>query len=92
MRGLAERRELTKKAIAKRTKLLKSLGTQSGTIYEKHVAKINKSFGYMRDGNLTHYAACGFNEKTRSKSRRGKSFRFKHSDALRALRKDDWSI
>ena len=51
---------------------MKAHGQQGGTVYERHRNKIDRSPGYMRDGNVTHYVAVGFREKTRDRNRYGK--------------------
>ena len=54
--------------------MLKTFGEQGGTVYEKHIAKVTKSGGYMRDGNVSHYAAVGFGEKTNNRGNYGKPY------------------
>ena len=71
MRTRAERRTNTEKKLNQRKNLLKKLGTQGGTIFEKHIKKVEQSFGYMRDGNVSHYVSCGFGTRTKNSSRRG---------------------
>lgn len=71
MRTRAERIKNTEKKVKQRKKLLFKLGEQGGSVYEKHIAKIHKSAGYMRDGNVSHYAQCGFITRTKNSSRRG---------------------
>ena len=54
--------------------MLSDFGEQGGTIYEKHIAKVNKSGGYMRDGNVSHYVKVGFGEKTNNRGNCGKNY------------------
>lgn len=68
MRTRAERRNLTKRKLKQREKMKKDLGVQGGSLYEKHVEKVDKSLGYMRDGNVSHYVSCGFGVKTKNKN------------------------
>ena len=72
MRNRADRRRLTRAKIERRRKLMKAYGQQGGTVYEKHRDKIDRSAGYLRDGNVTHYVAVGFRQKTRDRNRYGK--------------------
>lgn len=69
MRNRADRRHMTQAKIARRQKLMKEHGQQGGLIDEKHRDKVNRSGGYMRDGNVTHYVAVGFHQKTRDRKR-----------------------
>lgn len=62
----AERRRRTWVKLAKRKKMVKDHGFRGGTLYERHQEKISKSPGYMRDGNVSHYARVGFTIKTRN--------------------------
>ena len=70
-RNRAERRFMTRVKQRRREKLMRQHGQQGGTVYEKHRKKIDASTGYMRDGNLAHYAAVGFHQKTRNRNRYG---------------------
>ena len=70
-RNRAERRFMTRVKQHRREELMRRHGQQSGLLYEKHRKKINASTGYMRDGNLSHYAAVGFHQKTRDHNRYG---------------------
>ena len=51
---------------------MKAHGQQGGTVYEKHRDKIDRSVGYLRDGNVTHFVAVGFRQKARDRNRYGK--------------------
>lgn len=82
-RGTAERRRNTRRKLNKRKKMMKDLGLQGGTLYEKHVKKVEKSAGYMRKGHVSHFVQCGFNEKTRDRNRYGKSENWKHAEKQR---------
>lgn len=63
MRTRQERRRLTTKKLNKRKKLMKDLGLQAGTVYKRHVDKVNASTHYMHKGHITHYISCGFKRK-----------------------------
>lgn len=77
----ANRRYIKNKKIQKREKLLKELGTRGGTLFEKHIDKINKSSGYMsKHGNYTHYGnKSHYGPKTNSKDY-GPAKRWSHKD------------
>lgn len=69
----AERRYRAQKKMNKRKRMLETFGPRGGTTYKRHIEKVNKSAGYMRDhGNVTHYVQVGFGEKTRNRKRYGK--------------------
>ena len=82
----------TSKKLYQRERLIKALGLQQGLTYEKHRNKIQRSLGYMRDGNVTHYVACGFRLKTRDRNRYGKIYLPSHSDAKKLLDAHEYSI
>lgn len=54
------RRYLTERKVRQRSKLISVFGLQQGTDYEIQREKINQSYGYLRDGNVTHFIACGW--------------------------------
>lgn len=64
----------TRRKVKQRERMMKSFGLQGGTMYSKHRAKITKSTGYMRDGNVSHYIQVGFNQKTNNRGNYGKSY------------------
>ncbi len=69
-----ERRQQTDTIIKRRLRVLAEKGMQQGTIYERHRNKVTASGGYMRDGNLSHYASVGrpgHKPKTRSRNQYG---------------------
>ena len=70
-RGLARRREAATRKMRRRSKMMQAHGQQGGLIYEKHRRKIDRSLGYMRDGNVSHYVAVGFRPKTKDRNRYG---------------------
>ena len=70
-RNRAERRFMTRVKQHRREEMMRCHGQQSGLLYEKHRKKIDASTGYMRDGNLSHYVAVGFHQKTRDRNRYG---------------------
>ena len=61
----AERIDLTNRKLQKRVRLLHIFGARQGTLYQNQREKLDVSFGYMRDGNVTHYVQVGFHGKTR---------------------------
>ena len=63
-RGLARRREAARK-MRRRRKMMRDHGKQGGLIYERHRRKIDRSLGYMRDGNVSHYVSVGFRPKNK---------------------------
>ncbi len=62
-----ERRRRSRRKILQREEMMRFFGQQSGLVYEKHRRKIDRSPGYMRDGNVSHYVSVGFSRKTRDK-------------------------
>lgn len=94
MRNRGERRDRVKKKIAKRLRMAKELGTLCkidtvtnkvyGTLYEKHLRKIQKSGGYMRDGNVSHYVSCKPRKYTKNRNREyGPAVVRKHSERIK---------
>lgn len=71
MRSREERRLFRQKQLEKCKRVLESSGFKQGTLYNKHVEKIeDKGFGYMsKHGNMLHYIR-GTNKKRRRKSKR----------------------
>ena len=63
MRTLAERIDLTNRKLQKRVRLFHIFGARQGTLYQNQREKLDVSFGYMRDGNVTHYVQVGFRER-----------------------------
>ena len=83
----SERRARTYRKILHRKNLMKKMGLQGGTIYERHREKIKSSAGYMRSGNVSHYVAVRPTRKTRKRGCYGKVFTpsyrdFKRNQAL----------
>lgn len=81
----SERRYRTECKILHRANIMKWLGLQGGTLYEKHRKKIKNSLGYMRDGNVSHYVQCGFSKKTKNSSKRrtyGSSYNYSKHDLI----------
>ena len=67
-----QRRKNTFKKQKKREKMLKIFGERGGTLYEKHREKIEKSTGFMRDGNVSHFVNVGLKKKkTKNTARHG---------------------
>ena len=80
-KGRAERRRRMKSKLFQRAEMMRSFGKQGGTIYEKHRQKIERSLGYMRDGNVSHFVSVGFSKKTRDRNRYGPSvIRSRHDE------------
>ena len=55
MRTSNERREFRNKAIKHGQKLEKELGLRGGTLYEKHIEKIQEKPGIYSKGSISHY-------------------------------------
>lgn len=75
------RRYIENKKIQKRIRMIKELGEQGGTLFEKHLKKIHKSGGYMsKHGNYTHYGKKSHHgPKTRSNNY-GPAEQWSHKD------------
>ena len=92
-----ERRDNTDKKLKQREKLLKDFGPNEGILFERHTQKVNKSLGYMKDGNTSHYVAVGRSKKTKNTARHGtpknlsygKRYNYKPSDERQILRETD---
>ena len=80
-RGLARRREAAAQKMRRRRELMRAHWQQGGLIYEKHRRKIDRSLGYMRDGNVSNYVAVGFRPKTKDRDRYGPAKRLSRHDA-----------
>lgn len=78
--GLARRREAAIKKMRKRGEMMRDHGQQGGILYEKHRRKIDRSLGYMRDGNVSHYVSVGFWPKTKDRDRYGPARRLSRHD------------
>ena len=70
-RDRGERRRRSQRKLLQREKMMRFFGQQGGLLYEKHRRKIDRSPGYMRDGNVSHYISVGFSQKTRDRDRYG---------------------
>ena len=79
-RGLARRREAAARKMRRRREMMRAHGQQGGLLYEKHRRKIDRSLGYMGDGNVSHYASVGFRPKTKDQDRYGPSRRLSRHD------------
>jgi hypothetical protein len=79
-RGLARRREEAARKMRRRSKMMRDHGKQGGLIYERHRRKIDRSLGYMRDGNVSHYVSVGFRPKTKDRDRYGPARRLSRHD------------
>ena len=83
MRTLAERIDLTNRKLQKPVRLLDIFGARQGILYQNQKEKLDVSFGYMRDGNVTHYVQVGFNGKTRDRNRDRMVLKWSHSDQIK---------
>ena len=79
------RREAAARKMRRRCEMMRAHGQQGGLIYEKHRRKIDRSLGYMRDGNVSHYVAVGFRPKTKDQANYGSARR----PSLHDLRLED---
>lgn len=84
MRTLEDRRRFRKNKMKQRENVLKYGGSQCGTLYEKHINKIEeKGVGFMsKHGTLLHYA-CGTNNskgKVRDRSSYNGTNHWNHND------------
>lgn len=64
----------------RRSEMMLAHGQQGGLLYEKHRRKIDRSLGYMRDGNVSHYVSVGFRPKTKDRDRYGPARRLSRHD------------
>ena len=79
-RGLARRREAVARKMRRRSEMMRAHGQQGGLLYEKHRRKIERSLGYMREGNVSHYVSVGFRPKTKDRDRYGPAKRLSRRD------------
>ena len=87
MRTINERRNYRKKAINHALKLQKELGTRNGSVYEKHIEKIENQPGRYAKGSLSHYIET----KSKIKSR-GKNRKFDNNVSSRISRQEQQQI
>lgn len=80
-RGERRKRKFAK--LAKRGNLLKNLGEAGGSLFNRHVAKIKRSLGYMDGGNVSHYAATKPQQHTQSHDNHGSKFNPPKRDAVK---------
>lgn len=52
-----ERRRRADRAAARRMRMLHNIGPWPGLFYARHIAKVGKSAGFLRNGHLSHYAS-----------------------------------
>ncbi len=78
--GIARRREAAARKMRKRSRMMRDHGKQGGLFYERHRQKIDRSLGYMRDGNVSHYVSVGFRPKTKDRNRYGPARRLSRHD------------
>lgn len=93
MRTRVERRNLTKRKLQQRAKMIKDYGLQGGSLYDKHTQKIENSLGYMRDGNVSHFVKVGFRKYTKNSSthqRYGSRHLYTRHDQRQILRERDY--
>ncbi len=81
----AKRRKRTLLKQEKRLVLMRALGMQGGMLYEKHRKKAQRSGGYMRDGNVSHFVSTKPRKRTRDRSRIGPVFLPPHRDLKRLI-------
>lgn len=81
----AMRRKRTLLKQEKRLALRRALGMQGGILYEKHRKKVQRSGGYMRDGNVSHFVSTKPRKRTRDRSRIGPVFLPSHRDLKRLI-------
>lgn len=79
-RGLARRREEAARKMRRRSEMMRDHGKQGGLIYDRHRQKIDRSLGYMRDGNVSHYVSVGYRPKTKDRNRYGPARRLSRHD------------
>jgi len=84
-----ERRRRTRLKLLQREHLMEKLGLQSGLIYKRHREKIQHSSGYMRTGNVSHYASVRPTRKTRSRDRYGSIYQPPKRDVVKINILDD---
>ena len=80
-KGRAERRKRTAAKMMQRAEMMRCHGQMSGGVHEKHRRKIDRSLGYMRDGNVSHYVSVGFRPKTKDRDRYSPARRLSRHDA-----------
>lgn len=68
MRNSNERRNFRAKAIKHGQQLQKDLGLRGGTLYEKHVEKIQEKPGIYDKGSISHYVKTNPLVKTNGKN------------------------
>ena len=60
-----DRRSKTERKIKQRERMMKNFGLNEGTTFAKHRAKVRKSAGYMKDGNVSHFVSVRASKKTK---------------------------
>lgn len=85
----SDRRYRARQKIKQRKRIIDSFGLQGGLVYERHRRKITQSLGYMRKGNVSHYAAVRPPRKTRSRNRYGHVVTHSRHDRVSIDRMDD---
>ena len=83
-RGRAERRKRTAAKLLQRAEMMRCHGQMCGGVHEKHRRKIDRSLGYMRSGNVSHFVRVGFGRKTRDRNRYGAESIWAHHDGQAA--------
>lgn len=78
--NLGRHREAAARKMRRRREMMWAHGQQGGLLYEKHRRKIDRSLGYMRDGNVSHYVSVGFRPKTKDRNRYGSARRLSRHD------------
>lgn len=88
----AERRKRKYSKLAKRGNLLKNLGEAGGGLFNRHVAKVKRSLGYMESGNVSHYVGTKPQQHTQSHENSGSKFNPPKRDVVKldSLRDQDF--
>ena len=88
-RGAAYKRHATAVKLRERAALMRDLGQRGGTVFEKHRSKADRSAGFMRDGNVSHFVDVGSRPKTKDRNRYGSVKRLSRRDARQAEAAND---
>ena len=83
------RRRKTQLKLMQRKRLMGQLGLQGGCVYDKHRDKIQRSCGYMRSGNVSHFVSTHPRRKTRSRDRYGSVYTPPKRDIVRIDRMNE---
>jgi len=84
-----KRRRTTQLKVLQRKRLMSDLGLQGGCIYDRHREKIQRSCGYMRTGNVSHFVSTHPRRKTKSRDRYGTVYMPPKRDVVRIDRMNE---